>query len=146
MSLCSSALFSLQVWGPALLMRFNPLHSALGSSDRCLANCSLLDVCLHFAHHYSCLPLSGLKYWGGCLTSYILKASQSLSCWLNISQTFDSFSEHSKKWRIWSWLLCHRRPDEDSQPRPVQMGRCYSVLAVTDRTLMGSDAMWSGRE
>ena len=41
MSLCSSAQFSLQVWSPTLL-RINSLHSALDSSDHCLANCSLV--------------------------------------------------------------------------------------------------------
>lgn len=35
---------------PSLLMRFNPLQSALGFSDRCLTNFPLLAACLHFTH------------------------------------------------------------------------------------------------
>lgn len=146
MSICSSSLFSQQVCGPAPRTHFSPLHSAFGCCDHSLTNCSLLTASSHFTLHYSWLTVSGPVCWGSWLTSYILEASQSRSCCFDVSRSFDSFSNHRKRWRVSSWLLWHRRPDRTSRPRPVQMRHCYSVLLVVkDRGLVGCDAVWCGR-
>lgn len=101
--------------------------------------------CLLLVHTSLTITVSGLVCWGSWLTSYVLRAFRSLSSCLDVSQTFDSFSKYSKRWRICSCLLWHRRPDQDSWPRPVQMRHSYSVLAVKDCSLLGRVAMWSRR-
>jgi hypothetical protein len=106
------------------------------------AHCSLLVASFTTTPVSLCLVLNiGAVAWRHTF-SKPLRVSR--AGWTS-SQTFDIFSKHSKKWRILSWLHWHRRPEEGSHPRPVQMGHCYSVLAVTGCRLMGSDVMWSGR-